>query len=519
MPHTLYPFDPSACASYLEKAEQLRPALLERTVRPFRTVEGIADPAAYQGYTVRDVEPCADTLSRAYGNGDAFTLDFGDHCVGYLHLHILPGSERVPDSPLRLRLTFAELPQELMLAPEDYRGALSSTWLQHEILNVDFIPGELRLPRRYAFRYLKIEILGRGTAYTVRFADVFCTAVSSADRDKLPPLPDGLPADIAAIDRVACRTLEDCMQSVFEDGPKRDRRLWIGDLRLQALANYATFHNIDLVRRCLYLFAGALRSDNWVSCAVFTDPVIRNDAWHLLDYSLFFISILHDDYAETGDLDFVRELWPVAFLQVELASGNMDERGMAIQHNTFVDWCPDLDKQCSTQAIVIYTFRQALTLAEALNDTPAVDFLRAKLAQYVEAARSLFDPDEQLFVSGPARQISWASQVWMVLARVCDDSFNRALLRRLDERNPPVTMHTPYMYHHYIDALLSCGEKEKALSAMRAYWGDMVQKGADTFFEAFNPDDDLESPYGDSVINSYCHAWSCTPTYLIRRRF
>ena len=27
------------------------------------------------------------------------------------------------------------------------------------------------------------------------------------------------------------------MQDVFEDGPKRDRRLWLGDLRLEALAN------------------------------------------------------------------------------------------------------------------------------------------------------------------------------------------------------------------------------------------------------------------------------------------
>ena len=46
--------------------------------------------------------------------------------------------------------------------------------------------------------------------------------------------------DDAALDRVSQRTLRDCMQTVFEDGPKRDRRLWLGDLRLQALANYAT---------------------------------------------------------------------------------------------------------------------------------------------------------------------------------------------------------------------------------------------------------------------------------------
>jgi hypothetical protein len=46
---------------------------------------------------------------------------------------------------------------------------------------------------------------------------------------------------------------ENCMQEVFEDGPKRDRRLWLGDLRLQALVNDVTFGHHDLVRRCLYL--------------------------------------------------------------------------------------------------------------------------------------------------------------------------------------------------------------------------------------------------------------------------
>ncbi|MFR6136264.1 MAG: hypothetical protein ACLUI0_06370 [Blautia massiliensis (ex Durand et al. 2017)] len=55
------------------------------------------------------------------------------------------------------------------------------------------------------------------------------------------------------LDRVSLRTLQNCMQDVFEDGPKRDRRLWLGDLRLQALANYETFKNYDLVKRCLYL--------------------------------------------------------------------------------------------------------------------------------------------------------------------------------------------------------------------------------------------------------------------------
>ena len=42
---------------------------------------------------------------------------------------------------------------------------------------------------------------------------------------------------------------------------------------------------------------------------------------------------------------------------------------------------------------------------------------------------------------------------------------------------------------------------------------------ADTFWELYNPENPAESPYGSSIVNSYCHAWSCTPTYLLRKYF
>ena len=80
-------------------------------------------------------------------------------------------------------------------------------------------------------------------------------------------------------------------------------------------------------------------------------------------------------------------------------------------------------------------------------------------------------------------------------------------------------MVSPYMFHHYIDACIRTGRKEKAYSAMTGYWGGMIKEGADTFFELFNPDNPDESPYGGTIVNSYCHAWSCTPTYFLRRFF
>ncbi len=78
------------------------------------------------------------------------------------------------------------------------------------------------------------------------------------------------------------------MQTVYEDGPRRDMRLWwvhspldqprfkpdlcfstsrIGDLRLQALCSYATFKDYDLAKRCLYLFAGMPFNDNGLLAA------------------------------------------------------------------------------------------------------------------------------------------------------------------------------------------------------------------------------------------------------------
>lgn len=48
------------------------------------------------------------------------------------------------------------------------------------------------------------------------------------------------------------------------------------------------------------------------------------------------------------------------------------------------------------------------------------------------------------------------------------------------------------------------------------YWGGMVRLGADTFWEYYVPDNHLFSSYnGYTLLNSYCHAWSCTPIYFI----
>ena len=78
-------------------------------------------------------------------------------------------------------------------------------------------------------------------------------------------------------------------------------------------------------------------------------------------------------------------------------------------------------------------------------------------------------------------------------------------------------MVTPYMNHCYVEALIQVGMEKEAYAYMMHYWGGMMEDGADTFYELFNPGNPSESPYGSCIVNSYCHAWSCTPAYFLRK--
>ncbi len=136
------------------------------------------------------------------------------------------------------------------------------------------------------------------------------------------------------------------MQDVFEDGPKRDRRLWMGDLRLEAIANYETFRNYELVKRCLYLFAGSRLENGAVGACLFTEPAIQVDDTYMYDYALFYVSVLLDYYEASGDIQTARELWEVAYRQLEIGVQALDEQFLIGEENhAFLDWKAGLNSK------------------------------------------------------------------------------------------------------------------------------------------------------------------------------
>lgn len=286
-----------------------------------------------------------------------------------------------------------------------------------------------------------------------------------------------------------------------------------------ALTNAVSFRNFDLVKRCLYLFGGSRFPDGRVSANVFTKPTVEADDTFLFDYALLYTVTLEEYLQDTGDTEALDDLYDIAMQQVEYALRQLDSTGTVgaeAVKDSFIDWCDELEKSACASAVLLYALRYARRLARRRNDWSQANYLLQQHDALRKAAMERFWNEEQgCFVS--QGQISAASQVWMVLADVCSpEQAARAMGKTLTLTEGP-RMSTPYMHHYYVMALLRVGLRREAEEHLRHYWGSMLDAGADTFWECWDPEHPERSPYGGSVVNSFCHAWSCTPAYIIEK--
>jgi len=78
-------------------------------------------------------------------------------------------------------------------------------------------------------------------------------------------------------------------------------------------------------------------------------------------------------------------------------------------------------------------------------------------------------------------------------------------------RSPP--MRAGYMNFYMVEALFSLGLNKEALDRMREYWGGMLERGASTFWETYDPD----TPDGTipERLWSLCHEFCAGPVYSL----
>lgn len=512
---------------WLQKAEACKPALHKTIHHPVQEVEIVADSNAFQGYKAVKKGDISDLYSKSFKEKKSVIVDFGEHLVGNVSFKIKDIGP-MQDAVLRFKVMFGEVPSDLALSIEPFTGGLSRGWLQDFVCDVSY-DGIGTFSRRITARYMKIEAVGTSAYSDFCFDHITFEATTSAGQSQAQ-LAETTPQIFRDIARVSENTLRDCMQGVFEDGPKRDQRLWMGDLYLQALANEVSFQEYDLTKRCLYLLAGLANPNNGLLYSNLVEyPTPHAQGTFFVDYALSFVLTLDDYLNATNDLATANDLWPVAKRQVEAvlekaidtqnlySNTRYQFEGMMFS-TVFFDWAPvTLDTHAAIQGYLPYVMDRCYGMAQKLGKADEVKQLPAK-AKKMRAAghKAYWDSKQKKIVSGENRQTSYTCTSWAVLGDLVNAKEAREAIKNVMADKDAIKPGTPYANHFLVAAMLHCGMNDEARQYVEDYWGGMVRLGADTFWEYFIPENHLFSSYnGYTLLNSYCHAWSCTPIYFI----
>ncbi len=508
---------------WVKKAEELKPVLKETIVEPASIVEIVKNDDAFQGWEAKKVAPIDSLYGQSIRKLESVIVDLGDHYTGYFSfgLETIWGS---PDSPVRFRFTFGEVPSELVTPFDPFEGGISRAWLQDMEYNIMDLPGAYSIERRMACRYVKIDLIGSSPYFDFKISDVKFKAVTSAENTP-KDLAASTPEVIQKIDEIGLKTLEECMQTVYEDGPKRDRRLWVGDMYLESLANIYSFENHQLTKRCLYMLAGLSDDEGYVLGTVFETPEPHAQAGQrLMDYSLLYNASLKEYLEATKDAETAKDLWPVAKRQLDIITQYVSEDGLVDYERAnkewwlFFDWKDGLNKAAGIQGLMIFALNETYELAKLLNVEDDVKYVPSLIKKMKRAAlKNMYNSKTGLFECGEDKQVSYASQAWMIIGDVLSEKASQKALNNVMKHTEALKPGGPYMYHYFIQALVKSKMYDEAKTVLTDFWGGMVDKGADTFWEVYDPTNDFLSPYGFYPINSYCHAWSCTPVYFIRK--
>jgi hypothetical protein len=445
------------------------------------------------------------TVSPYAGHGRYAVIDFGMEVTGYPVVEISGalGGEIIDMGYGEV----LETPAGIAVPPATPSGAIVNPE-RAAVHNADrYIckPGDQRFQTfdKRAFRYLQLDV--RNLQRPIAVGPV-SLVFSSYPVDYQGSFECSDPL-LNRIWEVGRWTAQLNMEDAYSDSPWRERGQWWGDVRVEAIVSYYTFGDPSLVRQGLRHIAQS-QTPEGLTMGVY--PTGWPDGI-LSTYTLLWVVSLRDYALHTGDLDLVRELLPAVERAMEYFVPFLSEHGLLrdVPHWLFVDWAPVETKGESTAVNALYheALRAFAQMEDYLGD-------RGKRETYDLAAGRLregmlghlWDPGAGCFrdsvtAGRQSRAVSEQANCWAIVFGVAPpQSRCRILPSLLEEGRADVRIATPYFAFYLLQALARAGLHEHALSYIREKWGAMLDWGATTWWETWEPK------------ASFCHGWSAGPT-------
>lgn len=386
------------------------------------------------------------------------------------------------------------------------------------VISAQFERGAIRwlTPERRAFRYVRFEIepnkmvqIDRIQAQLLEYPVQRSGSFECSD-DMLNKIWD-----------TSVHTLHLCMQDYYEDGIKRDKLLWTGDLRVEALVGYYAFNASALPRKGLMQLADIQLPDGLIPGV---GPAANST--YLPDYCAYWVMTLADYYRYTGDHSTVELLYPYVQKVMEWFKANSDETELFRNADRagwwmFVDWDDSIEKKdrvMALEALYYQALKDAAELATATYNKGDANTFKQRATQLQQAINStMWSAEQGAYVDcvtdeGPSKLIHKQPNSLALLAGLPDAEMAAKVVEAIldNARTPAVT--TPYMNFYVTSALFENGRGKEALEFMRSYWGAMIERGATSFWEKFDPN--WPTPYEQADL-SYCHGWSAGPGMML----
>jgi alpha-L-rhamnosidase len=299
-----------------------------------------------------------------------------------------------------------------------------------------------------------------------------------------------------------------CMQDDIWDAPKRDRGRWMGDLDVSGRTIEDAFDDHFLMEDTLNRLIG-------------NSPIKRN-VNGIAGYSASWITGEAEYYRHTGSKRQLMAFHDRLIQLMQYMETELDGRNL-YANNThswpFVDWSPELngdtpEARRATQMEFYAAFKQGVYLLNQMGDTSNAQLFDQRAAQMKAAAQHyLLDTSTDSFGT------RWQTNAIAVLSGVADhsqyDAIWKASLASVGHIQYNALIITPYYNYYVISATAQMNHRQAALKWIRQYWGGMVDEGATSFWEGYDPswykDDFHASLQADNMSGyrvSLAHGWS-----------
>ncbi len=300
----------------------------------------------------------------------------------------------------------------------------------------------------------------------------------------------------------------------FLDGIKRDRWVWSGDAYQSFIINRYLFDDRDITKRTILALLGKPE----YTCHINT----------INDYSSFLIIAIWEYCRAYGDTDFAEAVFGKVKALYDFTVSRLGTSGYVIKQPNdwiFIDW-GDVDKSgtlCAEQILLHEASSAMAKLCEIAGSDGAEYADRAKhlkeavIRDYWRADRNAFI---DCFDGKNGEHISRQTNVLAIMFDFVDTETALKIKENVLDNNEITPITTPYFKLYELIARCKCGDIENMQRYLSEYWGGMLQFGATSVWEQYDPSASgitHYGMYGKKFDKSLCHAWGSGPIYLLGR--